>query len=139
MTPHRLVNPEHMAPAIGFSHALISCAGRTVFVAGQIAAADDGAVTGTTFVEQLDVALGNVVSALAAAEARPQHVVSMTIFTTAMDEYRAARKEVGVTYRRHFGSHFPPMALLGVTELYEPAASVEIIATAVVPDGNEGT
>jgi enamine deaminase RidA (YjgF/YER057c/UK114 family) len=133
-TPHRLVDPEGMAPAVGFSHAVVSPPGRTVWIAGQIAAGPDGAVVGEGLVEQLDLALGNVVIALRAAGAEPEHAVSMLMFTTAMAQYRAARRELGPVYRRHFGRHFPAMALVGVTELVEPAALVEVMTVAVIPD-----
>jgi enamine deaminase RidA (YjgF/YER057c/UK114 family) len=123
-----------MAPAAGFSHAVVSVPGRTVWIAGQIASDAAGEVVGETLVEQLDVALGNVVTALRAAGAEPEHAVSMLMFTTAMEEYRASRRELGPVYRRHFGRHFPAMALLGVTELVEPRALVEVVTTAVIPD-----
>jgi enamine deaminase RidA (YjgF/YER057c/UK114 family) len=131
MTPHRLVEPAGMPPAVGFSHAVAAALGRTVWIAGQIG---DGAVVGESLVEQLDVALGNVVTALRSAGAQPEHAVSMLIFTTAIDEYRRSRPELGPVYRRHFGRHFPAMALIGVTELVEPAAKVEVVTTAVIPD-----
>ncbi len=134
MTPHRLVDPAGMAPAVGFSHAVVAAPGRTVWIAGQIAADANGAVVGETLVEQLDVALGNVVTALRAAGAEPEHAVSLLLFTTAMDEYRRSRRELGPVYRRHFGRHFPAMALLGVTELVEPGATIEVVTTAVIPD-----
>ncbi len=123
-----------MAPAVGFSHAVAAAPGRTVWIAGQIAADADGAVVGESLAEQLDVALANVVAALRAAGAEPEHAVSLLLFTTAMDEYRRSRRELGPVYRRHFGRHFPAMALLGVTELVEPGAKVEVVAAAVVPD-----
>ncbi|HEY2703149.1 MAG TPA: RidA family protein [Candidatus Dormibacteraeota bacterium] len=134
MTPHRLVDPPGMAPAVGFSHAVAAAPGRTVWIAGQIAVDGHGAVVGESLAEQLDVALANVVTALRAAGAEPEHAVSLQLFTTAMDEYRRSRRELGPVYRRHFGRHFPAMALLGVTELVEPGAKVEVVATAVVPD-----
>ncbi|MFM2071910.1 MAG: hypothetical protein RLZZ623_2173, partial [Actinomycetota bacterium] len=40
---------------------------------------------------------------------------------------------VGAAYRRHIGRHYPAMALVGVTELVEPTALIEIIGTAVIP------
>ncbi len=134
MTAHRLVEPPGMPPAVGFSHAVAAARGRTVWIAGQIAAGADGAVLGESLAEQLDLALGNVVTALRAAGAEPGHAVSMLIFTTAMAEYRRCRRELGPVYRRHFGRHFPAIALVGVTELVEPAAKVEVVTTAVIPD-----
>jgi enamine deaminase RidA (YjgF/YER057c/UK114 family) len=133
-TPHRLVDPAAMAPAVGFSHAVVASRGRTVWIAGQIAVDASGAVVGERLVEQLDVTLANVVTALRACGAEPEHVVSMLIFTTAMAEYRASRSELGPVYRRHFGRHYPAMGLFGVTELVEPAALVEVVAAAVIPE-----
>lgn len=133
MTPHRLVNPEGMAPAVGFSHAVVPAEGRTVYVAGQVAMDASGAIVGETLAEQFGVALGNVVTALAACGAKPEHVVTMTMFTTDVAAYRTGRKEIGTEYVARFGRHFPAMALLGVSELVEPKAMIEIVATAVVP------
>jgi enamine deaminase RidA (YjgF/YER057c/UK114 family) len=133
-TPHRLVDPAGLAPAVGFSHAVVAPPGRTVWVAGQIAVDGSGGVAGETLVEQLDLALANVVTALRAAGAEPRHAVSMLLFTTRMEEYRASRRALGPVWRRHFGGHFPAMALLGVSELVDPAALVEVVTTAVVPD-----
>ena len=133
MTPHRLVSPEGLAPAVGVSHAVVPADGRTVYVAGQVAMDASGTVVGETLAEQLGVALDNVVTALAACGALPEHVVSMTMFTTDVAAYRASRKEIGAEYVARFGRHFPAMALLGVSELVEPKALIEVVATAVVP------
>jgi len=51
-----------------------------------------------------------------------------------MSEYKRQMREIGVSYRRHFGVHYPAMALVGVTELFDAAAKVEIVATAVIPE-----
>lgn len=134
MTPHELLSPEGMVAARGFSHAVVPAPGRTVYVAGQIGVDAEGRLTGPGLVEQFDTALGNVVTALAAAGAAPEHVVAMNLYTTAMDEYRGNLREVGAVWRTHMGGHFPAMAMLGVTELVEPGAVIEIVTTAVVPD-----
>lgn len=130
---HELVNPPGMAPAIGFSHAVVPAEGRTVYVAGQISVDAEGQVRGGTFAEQYDIALGNVVAAVAAAGGRPEDVVALTVYTTDMAAYRADLRGVGAAHRRHMGRHFPAMAMLGVTELFEESAMVEIIAVAVTP------
>jgi enamine deaminase RidA (YjgF/YER057c/UK114 family) len=131
--PHRLVNPAGMPPAAGFSHAAIAGPGTTVAIAGQIAANLNGAVVGESFAEQFEVALTNVVIALRGAGAAPEHVVSLVMYTTDMEGYRASLREVGAAYRARFGRHFPAMVLVGVTALVEPSATVEIAATAVIP------
>ncbi|HEX9992449.1 MAG TPA: RidA family protein [Acidimicrobiales bacterium] len=132
-TPHTLLNPDTLAPARGYTHAVVAAPGRVVAVAGQVAMDASGTVVGDTLVEQFDVALSNVAAALDAAGARPEHVVSMLVFVTAMDEYRAGVRDLGPVWRRHFGRHYPAMALVATPELVEPAAKVEIVTTAVVP------
>jgi enamine deaminase RidA (YjgF/YER057c/UK114 family) len=130
-SPHEIRNPETLPPAQGFSHAVIAQAGRTVYLAGQTAQQTDGAVVGATLAEQFEVAAGNVVKALEAAGAHPQDLVSMQIFVTDVTEYRRLSKEIGEAYRRHFGRHFPAMALLEVRRLFDPAAKVELMCIAV--------
>jgi enamine deaminase RidA (YjgF/YER057c/UK114 family) len=132
-TPHEIVNPAGMAPAVGFAHAVAAAAGRLVMLGGQTAQAPDGSIVGTSVVEQWDVAAGNLVTALDAVGGRPEHLTSLTIYTTRMTEYRASLRELGAVYRRHLGRHYPAMALLGVAELFDPAAVVELVATAVIP------
>ena len=131
--PHRPVNSPHLVAPSGFSHAVVADAGTTVWVAGQIAVDDGGVVRGDTFAAQFDLALGNVMLALEAAGARAEHVVAMTIFTTDMDAYRQSLRELGPIWRRHMDRHYPAVALLGIAELVEPLAMVEIVTTAVVP------
>lgn len=135
MSPHSFLNPDGMAPALGFSHVAVAARGRMVFVAGQTAHQADGTLAGANLAEQFAAAAANVVTALEAAGASSGDVVSLIIYTTDVDGYRAASKEIGQGYRRAFGPHYPPMALFGVTRLYDPEALVELVATAVIPDG----
>ena len=58
----------------------------------------------------------------------------MTIYTTDIDGYRENLTPLGERYRSVFGKHYPPMALLGVDELFDPAAHLELVCVAVVPD-----
>jgi enamine deaminase RidA (YjgF/YER057c/UK114 family) len=131
--PHEIRNPETLPPPTGFSHAVIAQAGRTVYLAGQTAQRLDGTVVAGSMEEQFDVAAGNVVKALEAAGAHPQHLVSMQIFVTDIAEYLRLSKPIGEAYRRHFGRHYPAMALLEVTRLFDPRARVELMCIAVTP------
>jgi enamine deaminase RidA (YjgF/YER057c/UK114 family) len=130
-SPHEIRNPETLPPAQGFSHAIIAQAGRTVYLAGQTAQQKDGTLVGATMAEQFEVAAGNVVKALEAAGAHPQDLVSIQIFVTDVTEYQRLSKEIGEAYRRHFGRHYPAMALLEVRRLFDPAAKVELMCIAV--------
>ncbi len=131
---HQIVNPDELAPAIGYSHAVVARPGRTIYLAGQIAFDTELNIVGETWTEQFDMALGNLVTALRAAGGEPEHITWMQIFTSDVPAYRAARSELGPIYRRHMGQHYPAMGLYGVTELADIGAQVEITAIAVVPD-----
>ena len=50
-------------------------------------------------------------------------------------DYFAQGKAIGAAYREAFGSHYPAMAVVEVSNLVEAAAMVEIEATAVVAEG----
>jgi enamine deaminase RidA (YjgF/YER057c/UK114 family) len=132
-TPHEIVTAPGLAEPVGFAHAVMAGPGRTVYLGGQTAQGADGAIVGTSLVDQFGVAAGNVVAALHAAGATPEHLVSLVIYTTAVAEYRASTRALGPVWRTHFGRHYPAVALLGVAELFDEAAKVELVATAVVP------
>ena len=132
--PHRIVTPAGLAPPSGFAHAVVAAPGRTVYLGGQAAQAPDGAIAGRGVVEQFDVAAGNLVTALAAAGGRPEHLVSVQILVTSAADWRAALAELGAAWQRHLGRHYPAVSLLEVAALFDPAAEVELVAVAVVPD-----
>ncbi len=129
-----MINPPEMAPAVGYSHAVVATPGRTVYLAGQIAFDKESQIVGDTWPEQFDVALGNLMTALTAAGGLPEHVVWMQIFTIDVPAYRAARPELGPIYQRHMGRHFPAMGLYGVAELADAGALMEVTAIAAVPE-----
>jgi len=131
---HKLVNPATLAPPLGFSHAATAAPGRTVYLGGQTAHGPTGILQGTDIVEQFDAAAGNVVTALQAVGAQPEDLVSMQIFVTDADAYRGATHELRDVYRKHFGRHYPAMALFEVVGLFDPDAYVELMGIAVIPD-----
>jgi enamine deaminase RidA (YjgF/YER057c/UK114 family) len=130
---HELVNPDGLSEPAGYTHVVLPAPGRLVFVAGQIANDADGVCRGDTIAEQLELALQNVATALRAVGGAPEHVVSMQIYTTDIETYRAERREIGERYRTVFGGHYPAISLFEVSNLYDPAAVVEIVCTAVIP------
>ena len=132
-SPHEMLNPDALARPTGFSHAVVAAAGRTVYLGGQTGHDRDGRIVGTTIVEQFARSAANVVTALAAAGGAPEHLVSMTIYVTDVAGYRAALPELGAAYRDSFGRHYPAIALFEVSGLFDPAAKVELVCTAVVP------
>src|SRR4029453_18217916 len=133
-TPHRVVNPEGLAPPVGFAHAVVAAPGRTVYLGGQAAQSPDGQIVGMTLIEQFDLAAGNLVAALAAAGGAPEHLVSLHVYTTEVAVYRAALAKLGAAYRRHLGRHYVATALFEVAGLFDPAAKVELVGIPVLPD-----
>jgi enamine deaminase RidA (YjgF/YER057c/UK114 family) len=129
-TVSELINSPDLAPAVGFSHAVR--AGDAVYLAGQTAQGPNGAIIGDSVVEQFDVAAGNLVTALRAAGGEPEDLVSLQVFVTTVAEYKDSLMALGAVWRRHFGRRYPAMGLFGVTELYDPAAKVELMGVAVV-------
>jgi enamine deaminase RidA (YjgF/YER057c/UK114 family) len=132
-SPHELLNPDNLARPVGFSHAVIAAPGRVVYLGGQTAHDADGRITGSTIAEQFARAAANVVTALGAAGAAPEHLVSMVIYVTDVTAYRESLDELGDAYRAHFGRHYPALSLFEVKGLFDPAAQVELVCTAVVP------
>jgi enamine deaminase RidA (YjgF/YER057c/UK114 family) len=130
-SPHQIRNPETLPSPSGFSHAVIAQSGRTVYLAGQTAQRLDGSLVDGSMAEQFDVAAGNVVKALEAAGAHPPDLVSMQIFVTDIAEYQRLSKAIGEAYRRHFGRHYPAMALIEVSRLFDRKARVELMCIAV--------
>jgi enamine deaminase RidA (YjgF/YER057c/UK114 family) len=130
---HELLNPEGLPEPVGFAHAVIPQEGRRVYLGGQTGHRAEGTLAGEDLVTQFDQACANVVTAIRAAGGEPEHLVQLLIFTTDVPEYRSLMKDLGVAYRRHFGKHYPAVALLGTPELFDPQAKVELVGVAVVP------
>ncbi|HEX2293407.1 MAG TPA: RidA family protein [Gaiellaceae bacterium] len=121
-----IVNPPELPEPVGYAHAVV--AKGAVYLGGQIG-------EGATVVEQFDSAAGKLLTALRAAGGEPDHLVSLVIYTTEIEEYRASTIELGKVWRRHFGRRYPAMALVGVEALFDPEARVELMGVAVIPDG----
>lgn len=126
------LHPPGWKPPVGYVDG-VAASGRVVATAGQVGW---NPVTGEfetdDFAAQCAQALRNVVTVLAAAGARPEHLVRLTWFVTSREEYAAARKAIGQAYREIVGQYYPAMSLVIVSGLVEPRAKVEIEATAVM-------
>lgn len=122
----KIVSPPGFRKARGFSHGVLYPGGRPLFIAGQTAPPG-------TFVEQFEKALAATVAVVREAGGAPEHIGTMTIFVTSIDEYLASLKPLGPVYRKHMGKHYPAMALVQVVRLVDPGAKLEIQSTAVLP------
>jgi enamine deaminase RidA (YjgF/YER057c/UK114 family) len=128
---HETLQPPGWPAPKGYSNG-IKARGEFVFVGGMVGW-DAKEKFPKGFVPQAKQALENIVAVLAEGGARPEHIVRLTWYVIDMDEYLAARRELGKAYREVLGDNFPAMALVQVGRLFESEARLEIEATAVVP------
>jgi enamine deaminase RidA (YjgF/YER057c/UK114 family) len=112
----------------------ISASGRLVVTAGVVGWTAEERFETEDLPGQFRQALANIRLILAEDGAGPEHVVRMTCYVTDIEAYRNGLKEIGEAWRATMGSNFPAMAVVGVSALVEPAAKIEIEATAVVPE-----
>jgi enamine deaminase RidA (YjgF/YER057c/UK114 family) len=132
MSDLEILQPQGWTAPRGYSNG-IAASGRQIYVAGQIGWDAQGRFPSASLAAQVGQALANICAVLAAAGARPEHVVRLTWFVTSRAEYYAELKEIGGAYRAVMGKHFPVMSVVQVVALMEQQAKVEIEATAVVP------
>ena len=126
------VDPPSLARPSGFSHAVVAT-GTTVHLAGQTALDASGVIVGENVVEQFEQALGNLLTALAAAGGTPGDLVSLTVYIVDMDDYKAHAREIGQVWKRLVGTEYPAMAGIGVSRLWDVEALVEVQGAAVLP------
>jgi enamine deaminase RidA (YjgF/YER057c/UK114 family) len=127
----RAINPDDLAPPIGFAHAWLVESGdsdqRTLYLAGQCGYDQAGVMLHPgDLVAQLDQAMRNIAAILRDAEMAFQDVVQLNFYVTSRDDYAVARKGFGRVWREHCGKHYPGMAMFQVVSLYDPAARIEV-------------
>lgn len=130
---HSILQPEGWAKPIGYANG-VAARGRTVFIGGQVGWTGQCVFETDDFAGQVRQTLQNIVDILAEADAKPEHITSMTWYFTSKAEYLANLKGIGQAYRDVIGKHFPAMAAMQVVALVEDRAKVEIQAVAVVPE-----
>lgn len=132
MSDHRFLDPEGLPPARGFSHGAVASEGSTLYIAGQTGHRQDSTMD-PGLVDQFAQACRSVARVIDEGGGEPSDLVSLTIYTTDVQGYRDNLAAIGAAYREVFGKHFPAMALIGVAELFDPGALVELVGVAVVP------
>ena len=129
----KVLQPAGWPRPKGYSNG-VSARGRMIFTAGVVGWDESENFPDYRLHGQLAQALRNTLAILAEDGAGPEHIVRMTCYITDRGEYLGLRDEIGALWREIMGSNYPPMALVVVKELIEPAAKVEIETTAVVPE-----
>ena len=133
MSRHHLFDPDGMAPAVGFSYGALSAGGRLLHIAGLTGHHADGTIS-DDLVDQFSVACKAVAKVIVTAGGEPSDLVLMTIYTTDVTGYKSNLGPIGERFRAVFGRHYPPMALIGISQLFDAMAQVELVCVAVVPD-----
>jgi enamine deaminase RidA (YjgF/YER057c/UK114 family) len=135
-SPHHVLHPKSWKPALGYSNG-IAATGRMIFTGGMIGWNADQQFESDDFVDQVRLALQNIVAVLAEGGAGPEHIVRLTWYVTDKQDYLSQLKDLGRAYREVLGRHYPAMALVQVVALVEDRAKVEIEATAVIPQSGK--
>src|SRR5215813_12344911 len=128
-----ILQPPGWARPRGYSNG-IAAIGRMVFIAGQIGWDEQCRFQTDDLTGQVRQALANVLTVLAQAGGRPEHITRMTWYVIDKRAYLDASRRIGQVYRELMGNHYPAMTALQVSALIEDRAQVEIEATAVVPE-----
>jgi 2-iminobutanoate/2-iminopropanoate deaminase len=113
----------------GYSTAVMTEGGKTVWLAGQTATVDDsGKSLATDFEGQTRQIFKQLNATLEKAGGKLADMVQMTVFITDIryaDRLTQIRKEI-------FGEDFPGSALVAITALANPDAKIEIQGFAVI-------
>lgn len=127
------INPEDLPTPSTYSQVVVARGSRMVFVAGQEPEDHHGNLVGTgDLPAQAHQVFGNLGRALAAADARPQQVVKITIYVVGYrEEYLPVIEDARVAL---FEDHKPADTLLGVAALSRPGFLIEVDAVAIVDD-----
>jgi enamine deaminase RidA (YjgF/YER057c/UK114 family) len=129
----KILLPPGWPRPTGYSNG-VAATGRTIYTAGVVGWDEMQHFTSGTLPGQFAQVLRNIVAILAVDGAGPANLVRMTCYVTDRDAYVAGLAEIGKAWKAIIGPHYPAMALVEVSRLVEPAALVEIEATAVVPE-----
>jgi enamine deaminase RidA (YjgF/YER057c/UK114 family) len=128
----QVLQPPGWAQPKGYANG-VAAQGRMVFVAGQIGWNAQCQFESDDLVDQVRLALANVVAVLAEAGAGPQHIARMTWYLVDKRDYLARSRDIGRVFRELVGSFSIAMTAVEVSALIEDRAKVEIEVTAVVP------
>lgn len=122
-------NPPTLSKPTGYTHVVEVTGGRTIYVSGQVALDQAGAVVGKGDLKaQTRQVFENLKAALAACGASLDHVVKITVFMTDVSEIQTFRE----VRDRYFATELPASTLVQVVRLARPEFMIEIEAVAAV-------
>lgn len=128
MPRFEIIRPDGMYTTPSYNHGLR--AGNTLYLAGQVARDENGAVVGKDATTQARQVYANIGRVLAAAGARWTDIVKITTYLV----NRADSQAVSAVRFEHLGDHRPPHTGLIVAGLGSPDLLLEVDVVAVLPD-----
>jgi enamine deaminase RidA (YjgF/YER057c/UK114 family) len=132
LTDLTILQPAGWPAPRGYSNG-IAGTGRLVVIGGMVGW-DAAGHFPDGLVAQAAQAMRNILAVLHEAGGRPEHIARLTWYVVDIAEYRASLPALGAAYREVLGRWYPAMTLVQVGALVEPAARVEIEATAILPE-----
>jgi enamine deaminase RidA (YjgF/YER057c/UK114 family) len=130
------LKPSGLAPAHGYTNAVVTKPGKLIFLSGQVANDPSGQLVGKGDLKaQTEQVFANLKTALAAAGATFTDVVKITFYVknytpTDLPALRAIRD-------KYVNTGEPPAStLVGVASLFQDDYLIEVDAIAVVPEKN---
>lgn len=125
----RLINPDSIHPAPGFSHVAIARGSTVTHFAGQVALDSQfNVIGGDDLLEQTKVAMRNLAMAMEAAEIGWDNIVRRTIYPLRPTEFETITRGIDEVTG---GADNPAQTIVGVTGLAVPGLLIEIECTAV--------
>ena len=129
----KFINPASLGRPRGYANGVVAPPGSALlFIAGQIGWDEEQRIVSADFVAQFERALANVLAVVREAGGTPGQIARLVVYVTDREEYRARQSEIGASWRKLMGRHFPAMALVEVKALLEDDAKVEIEGIAVL-------
>jgi len=127
-----VLSPPTWARPKGYANGIMA-EGRMIFLAGLIGWDGNEKFHSDDMMGQMSQIFSNICALLKEAGAGPEHMVRMTWYVTDMEAYRNNLSEIGTLYRSILGKNFPVMTCVGVSNLVERQAKIEIEVTAILP------
>ena len=124
----QFLNPPTLPTPPGYSQVAVLSSGTLIVIAGQVALDNQGTVVGKgDFALQTKQVFRNLIAALEAAGAGPQHLVKLTTFVTDVSDLAAFRQ----VRDQFIDSARPPAStLVQVSRLFRPEFLIEVEALA---------
>ncbi|MBW4499115.1 MAG: RidA family protein [Scytonema hyalinum WJT4-NPBG1] len=129
INPAGLNNPS----SYGYTHVVAASPGSTtVYISGQYGADENGNLISDDFTTQLKQSFTNLRIALAAAGARPEDVVKITVLS--VDHNEEKQRLISMERNAMWGDRKPASTLIPVPKLALDGMLFEIDAVAVIPE-----